>query len=137
MRTYFELIQFFTFEERLSYLAFNSPIGHETFGSSRYLNQTFYRSAEWKRFRRDVILRDNGYDLGVDGFTIVGGIYIHHIEPITPQDIEARNLDKLLNMDNAISCSLDTHNRIHYGNTSNITTTPIERKPNDTCPWKQ
>lgn len=137
MKTYSELIQLPTFEERLEYLKFNSAVGHETFGSSRYLNQAFYRSTEWKRFRRDVILRDNGCDLGIEDYTIFEGIYIHHIEPITPQDIEARNLEKLLNMDNAICCSFNTHNLIHYGNTDAVISAPIERAPNDTCPWKQ
>lgn len=137
MKTYSELIQLSTFEERLAYLSFKSVIGHETFGGSRWLNQTFYRSPEWKHFRRNVILRDNGCDLGIDGFTIYNGIYIHHIEPITPQDIQARNLEKLLNMENVICCCLNTHNLIHYGDILNAVIAPIERTPNDTCPWKQ
>ena len=136
-KTYSELNSLSSFEERFEYLKLNGRVGGVTFGSKRQLNQTLYKSKEWLSVRDRVIIRDNGCDLGVSGREIVGKALVHHIEPITPQDIQARNLEKLLNMDNAICCCLNTHNLIHYGDISNAVIEPIERTPNDTCPWKQ
>jgi hypothetical protein len=125
-----------TYEERLQYLMLNGRVGEDTFGSRRYLNQVFYRSYEWQKFRKEIILRDKGCDLGLEGYEILGKIYIHHINPIYIKDIEEKDLDILLNPENAISVSFDTHQRIHYENMSVVNNLPIERSPNDTCPWK-
>lgn len=136
IRTYSELMKLPTYEERLQYLMLNGRVGEDTFGSRRYLNQVFYRSYEWQKFRKEIILRDKGCDLGLEGYEILGKIYIHHINPIYIKDIEEKDLDILLNPENAISTSFDTHQRIHYKNMSGVNNLPIERSPNDTCPWK-
>lgn len=136
-KTYSELIKLPTFEERFKYLKISGIIGEETFGSNRYLNQAFYSSYEWKRFRREVIIRDNGMDLGVNGYDIHGIIVIHHINPISIEDIANINLDVLMNFDNVISTSERTHKAIHYSDDKIVLRTePIIRKPNDTCLWK-
>lgn len=137
IKTYSELITLPTFEERYLYLKLDGEVGKETFGFDRWLNQVFYNSKEWKTFRRDIIVRDMGCDLGVEERPIGGRIYIHHIEPIKLDDILHRRLDVLMNPDNAISVSFETHNAIHYGDQSLLLTTPIERRPNDTCPWRK
>ena len=111
-------------------------IGEETFGFDRYLNQVFYRSAEWKRIRREVIIRDNGCDLGLDDCKIFGRVLIHHMNPITIEDIERRNKD-ILDPEFLICVSKNTHNAIHYGNEDILySRRPVVRTPNDTCPWK-
>jgi hypothetical protein len=134
--TYSELIQFPTFEERFEYLKLEGSIGTETFGSERRLNQKFYRSPEWRKFRRDIIIRDNGCDLGMDDYGIGGHITIHHLNPITPEDIIQRS-SCLMDPENVICVSDQTHKAIHYGNIDLATNgMPIIRKPNDTCPWK-
>lgn len=135
LRTYSELVLLPTFEERFEYLKINGTVGIDTFGFDRYLNQTFYKSVEWKRIRNKVIIRDNGCDLGIDGYEIYGRILIHHMNPITQDDIINRT-DLLLNPEYLISVSLDTHNGIHYGDINQLLKEPIVRKPNDTCPWK-
>lgn len=135
-KSYLEMMQLPTFEERYEYLKIGGLVGEETFGYDRYLNQVLYRSQEWKRFRRDIILRDNGCDLGCDGYAIVGKILIHHINPITIEDVVNRNTC-LFDPNNVISTSLSTHNAIHYSDAGLLTTGPIERIKNDTCPWKQ
>lgn len=135
-KSYLEMIQLPTFEERYEYLKLSGSIGEETFGYDRYLNQVLYRSSEWKRFRRDIILRDNGCDLACDGYAIIGNILIHHINPITIEDVVNRNTC-LFDPNNVISTSLNTHNAIHYGDAELLMTGPIERTKNDTCPWKQ
>ena len=135
LRTYSELVLLTTFEERFEYLKLNGAVGIDTFGFDRYLNQTFYKSVEWKRIRNKVIIRDNGCDLGIDGYEIYGRILIHHMNPITQDDIINRT-DLLLNPEYLISVSLDTHNGIHYGDINQLLKEPIVRKPNDTCPWK-
>lgn len=136
IRTYSELIELPSFKERFEYLQLNGKVAEETFGYDRYLNQIFYNSYEWKQIRRDVILRDNGLDLGCDDKIIGGRIYVHHMNPILLKDIETRSAD-ILNPEFLISCSFDTHNAIHYGD---ITLLPdyeiVERRPNDTIPWK-
>lgn len=137
IRTYSELITIPTFMERYEYLRLGDRIGVETFGYDRYLNQLFYNSKEWKAFRREIIIRDNGNDLGIEGRSIGGIITIHHIVPITIDDVVNRRLDILLNPDNVISVSSNTHKAIHYGDTNLLLPEPIERKLNDTCPWRR
>lgn len=136
IRTYSELIQLPTFEERFDYLRLDGVVGKDTFGFDRYLNQQFYRSSEWKRIRDRVILRDNGCDLGVEGYEIRGRILIHHINPISVEDIHTMS-DLLMNPEYLICASHRTHNAIHYGDDSLIITAPIERTQNDTCPWRR
>lgn len=135
IRTYSELITLPTYEERFKYLQLNGQVGKDTFGFDRYLNQNFYRSIEWKRIRNQVIIRDNGCDLGVEGYEIHGRILIHHMNPITTRDIESMS-EYLLNPEYLISTVHNTHNAIHYGDESLLITAPIERRKNDTCPWK-
>lgn len=136
-KTYSELITLLTFEERYRYLRLKGEVGKETFGFDRWLNQVFYNSKEWKTFRRDIIVRDLGCDLGIDGREIGGLIFIHHIEPIKLDDILHRRLDVLMNPENVICCSFETHQAIHYGDENLLVTLPTERTPNDTCPWRR
>lgn len=135
IRSYSELITFDTFLDRFNYLKLNGKVGAETFGWSRYLNQAFYASPEWKKTRRRVIIRDEGCDLGLEGYNIYGTIYVHHINPITPEDIDNRD-PKLFSMDNLVCVSYRTHEAITYGNEELLLTDPIIRRPNDMCPWK-
>ena len=135
IKCYSELMTLPTFIERYRYLKLGGSVGKETFGYDRYLNQALYRSPEWKRFRRDIIIRDNGCDLGCEGYEIVGKILIHHIEPITIEDVIKRN-PRIFDPENTISTQLMTHNAIHYGDESLLINEPVVRKPNDTCPWK-
>lgn len=136
IRTYSELIRLPTFEERFRYLKLDGLVGKDTFGFDRYLNQEFYRSKEWKEVRDFVIVRDNGCDLGMDGYEIVGRIYIHHMNPITVNDI-VHSSDFLLNPDYLVCVSHNTHNAVHYGDENLLVTAPVERRKNDTCPWKR
>lgn len=135
IKTYSELIGFDSFIERYRYLKLGGAVGIETFGFDRYLNQALYKSSEWKRVRREVIIRDNGCDLGIDDRTIYGTIIIHHMNPITEQDIQERNPD-IFNPEFLITVSIDTHNAIHYGDESLLFHEIIERKPNDTILWR-
>ena len=135
IRTYSELILLPTFEERYRYLKLSGIVGEETFGLDRYLNQYFYTSPEWRRIRRDVIYRDFGCDLGIADREIQGLITVHHMNPVTLEDILNRT-EILLNPEYLISVSDLTHKAIHYGDESLLITAPIERRPNDTCPWK-
>lgn len=135
-RTYSELIELPTFEERYRYLRLKGAVGKDTFGFDRYLNQKFYRSPEWKRIRDYVIVRDNGCDLGIEDRVIRGKILIHHLNPITETDIIYAT-DALLNPEYLICVSHTTHNAIHYGDEDLLITAPIERSPFDTCPWKR
>lgn len=135
-RSYSELITIPTFEERFEYLRLGGIVGEDTFGSHRYLNQTFYRSAEWRRFRREIIIRDMGCDLGIEDREIQGLIIIHHINPISIEDIINRRLEILFNRDNVICVSDMTHKAIHYGDESLLIKAPIERTKFDTCPWR-
>lgn len=136
MKSYNELITMPTFEERFRYLKVYGVIGNQTFGYDRYLNQKLYNtSSEWKRVRDKVILRDNGCDLGCEGFEIYGKIIIHHINPITVEDIVTCN-PCVFDLNNLISTSHNTHNAIHYGNEKSLIVAPIERKQYDTCPWR-
>lgn len=135
IRTYSELITLQTFEERYKYLQLSGFVGEETFGFDRYLNQNFYRSQEWKRIRDQVIIRDNGCDLGIEGREIFGKIIIHHMNPICIKDIQNVS-DYLLNPDYLICTTHQTHNAIHYSDENLLIRDPIERTANDTCPWK-
>ena len=136
IRTYSDLIQLPTFEERFRYLQLNSSVGKETFGFDRYLNQNFYRSAEWKRIRDKVIIRDNGCDLGIEDRLIYGRVIIHHMNPVTDRDIVDLT-SFLLNPEYLICVSHNTDHAIHYGNEDLLMKGPVIRTKNDTCPWKQ
>lgn len=136
IRTYSDLSKLVTFEERFRYLKLDGLVGESTFGFNRYLNQVFYKSIAWKRIRDEVILRDNGCDLGVDGRDIYGQIVIHHMNPITTQDIETES-EFLTNPEYLITTIHSTHNAIHYGDENLLVLAPVERTRNDTCPWKQ
>lgn len=133
--SYSELITFPTFQERYRYLKQAGIVGEETFGGHRYLNQAYYTSAEWRSVRNKVIIRDNGCDLGMEGFEINDRVYIHHINPITEEDILDRS-PALFDMENLICVSFNTHQAIHYGDESML---PInyfsERSPGDTKLW--
>lgn len=136
IRTYSELKQLKTFEERFKYLKLGGVVGVETFGFDRYFNQKFYTTTEWKQLRNHIIVRDLGCDLGCEDHEIFGQrIIIHHMNPIDLEDIEKKS-DFLLNPEFLITTIHSTHNAIHYGDESLIITAPIERRHNDTCPWK-
>lgn len=135
-RRYSKLIQLSTFEERFHYLKLHGVVANETFGSDRYLNQRFYKSAEWKQVRDFVITRDNGCDLGCPDAPIKGPIYIHHMNPMSLDDIE-NNPEMLLDPEYLICVSFDTHNALHYGDDSVLHKYDfVDRKPGDTTPWK-
>ena len=134
-RCYSELIRIPSFDERYEYLKLAGEVGNPTFGYDRYFNQVFYHSSEWRRTRNGIILRDNGCDLGMDGYEIHGRIYIHHLNPITKKDIEECS-DILLDPENLVCVTFDTHNAIHYGDGSKLPQIPKERVPGDTCPWR-
>lgn len=138
IRTYSELIKFSTFEERYEYLRLNGQVAEETFGFDRYLNQIFYKSKEWRSVRDHIITRDNGCDLAVADREIPDGvrIYIHHMNPIMVKDILHRS-DILLNPEYLITTIKNTHDAIHYGDSSLLYSVPVERTRNDTCPWKR
>lgn len=135
IRTYSELITLPTFEDRYLYLKLDGKIGEETFGFDRYLNQIFYKSKEWLNLRDHIIVRDNGCDLGLDGYEIHGRILIHHMNPITKEDIIQRS-EFLLNPEYLISTVKTTHDAIHYGNENPLMEVPVVRTKNDTCPWR-
>lgn len=135
MKTYTELVSIPTFEERFRYLELEGLVGRETFGFDRYLNQKFYKSPEWKRVRQEVIVRDNGCDLGVEDRPIFGKIIIHHINPISIDDLTQKE-SWVLNPEFLISTCKKTHDAIHYSDESILFIEPIERKPNDTCLWR-
>ena len=136
MRTYSELSKLKTFKERFEYLKLDGLIGEETFGWDRYLNQVFYKSPEWRSTRDKIIVRDNGRDLGVEGYDIFGKIIIHHMNPMSLGDIANRNPD-IFNPEYLICVSHETHNAIHYGDVNQLNLGPIERTVNDTCPWRK
>lgn len=135
IRTYSELITIPTFEERYNYLKLNGIVGKETFGYDRYLNQLLYRSSDWRSFRDRIIIRDNGCDLACEGFELQSRIIIHHIDPITVEDILNKH-PKVFDPENVVSTSHNTHLAIHYGDKNLISIAPINRYKNDTCPWK-
>lgn len=135
IRTYSELITIPTFEERFEYLQLKGSVGKDTFGYDRYLNQVLYRSPEWKRLRNQIIIRDDGCDLACDGYDVYGKVLIHHLNPITVEDVLTRSR-KVFDPDNLVCVSHSTHNAIHYGDVDLLVTGPIIRTKNDTCPWR-
>lgn len=136
-KSYSEMLLFDTFEERYNYLRLSGTVGKDTFGYDRYLNQALYKSPEWKRIRDQVILRDRGCDLGVEGYEINHQkILIHHINPITMQDIVDRN-PIIFDLDNLVTVTHRTHNAIHYGDADQLCTGPVVRTRNDTIPWRK
>ena len=137
IRCYTELSKLKTFDERFRYLLLGGKVGEDTFGAERYFNQVFYRSSEWKSIRQKVIIRDNGCDMGLEDYGIGSTVYIHHMNPITMEDIERRS-EFLLDPEFLVCVSFDTHNAIHYGNDQYLlNNTLVERRPNDQCPWKR
>ena len=136
IKTYSELIELETFEERFDYLKLSGVVGLKTFGEDRYLNQILYNSGEWKSTRNDIIIRDNACDLGIEGREVSYRILIHHINPITIEDIERRR-DCVFDPNNLISTSDNTHRAIHYSDESLLFILPQERKRGDTCLWKR
>lgn len=135
IRTYSELRKLNTFKERYDYLRLYGRVGKETFGFDRYLNQIIYKLPEWKSVRDKVMVRDCGCDLGMEGYEIGEKILVHHMNPITMDDIINHSQD-IFNPEYLICVSHQTHNAIHYGDESQLILDPIERSPNDTCPWK-
>lgn len=137
MKRYSELSKLDSFEERFDYLKLDGRVGEDTFAFDRYFNQKFYRSPEWKRVRNGVIARDNGCDLGVGGYDIRSQrAIVHHLNPITLKDIQEGS-PSLFDPENLITTTHNTHNAIHYGDKDLLCLGVVERKPNDTCPWKQ
>ena len=135
MKTFKELKELPTYEERFRYLVKNQKVGEDTFGPYRYLCQKFYKSPEWKNVTRLVKMRDECNDLGIKGRPISGKVYVHHIEPITPDDIIHRR-EKCLDPNTLICCDFMTHEAIHYSDERLLYTDPVERTPNDTSPWR-
>ena len=136
IRTYSELISLPTFEERYRYLRLGGDVGRETFGFDRYLNQAFYKTDEWLEVRDHVIIRDNGCDLAIEGREIYGRILVHHMNPISKEDILRRS-KYLLDPEYLICTVKSTHDAIHYGDESLLIKAPVERSKNDTCPWRR
>lgn len=134
-KTYSELVRLPDFLDRFEYLKLNGSVGMETFGFDRYLNQALYHSDKWRRIRNEVILRDNGCDLAHPDRPIQGRIVIHHLNPITMEDIVNRAY-AVFDLENLVSVSIDTHNAIHYGDSSLIFDEIVERSPNDTILWR-
>lgn len=136
-KSYHELLQFDSFEKRFAYLKLSGKVGIETFGINRFKNQAFYRSPNWKHIRREAILRDDACDLAIPGLELPRRLYVHHINPITVDDI----LDEsplLMDLDNLICVSYDTHQAIHYGDLNLLPNSIFaDRKPNDTTPWRR
>lgn len=134
IRTYSELIRSSSLEERFKYLALRGEVGSATFGYDRWMNQQFYGSTEWKQIRQHVIARDLGCDLGVEGYEIHDRIYIHHMNPITPDDIFEGNRS-IVDPEFLITCTHRTHNAIHYGDERQLPKPLVERKRGDTKLW--
>ena len=135
IKTYSELITIPTFEERFEYLQLKGSVGKDTFGYDRHLNQVLYRSPEWKRLRNQIIIRDCGCDLACEGYDIHSKVLIHHLNPITVEDVIARSR-KVFDPNNLVCVSHNTHNAIHYGDVDLLVTGPIIRTKNDTCPGR-
>lgn len=134
-KSYLKMSEFQTFEERLEYLMLDGKVGENTFGFDRYLNQALYKSKEWRSLREKIIIRDNGCDLGVEGYEINDRILIHHINPITQRNILERDAS-IFDPNNLVSVSKRTHDAIHYSSSLIVTNKPKIRTANDTCPWK-
>lgn len=135
IRTYSELITHDSFIDRYNYLKLVGQVGVETFGFDRYINQMLYKSQKWLEARRKVIIRDKGCDLGLPDYEISDRVIVHHMNPITLEDIEEEK-PEIFNPEFLISTSFRTHNAIHYGDESLLPKLPVERSSNDTCPWK-
>ena len=136
-KTYSKLVSLDSFQDRYEYLRLIGSVAGDTFGGYRYLNQSFYQSPEWRHFRNDIILRDKGLDLAFPGRLIQGRIVIHHLNPISIEDLLDDGLpEALMDPENVVCVSHLTHNAIHYGDSDLLYPDPIERRPNDTCPWK-
>lgn len=135
IKSYSKMLTFPTLEERFRYLELKGSVGKDTFGYDRYLNQILYHSGEWKSFRNDIIIRDNGCDLACEGHEIHKRILVHHINPITVEDVLNRST-KVFDPENVVCVSHMTHNAIHYGDENLLITAPVERSQNDTCPWR-
>lgn len=136
IKTYSELITLPTFEERFAYLQLDGRVGEDTFGFDRYLNQYLYqRNPKWKAARNQVIIRDNGCDLGIEGREIHGKIIVHHMNPITIEDLE-RESEFIFDPEYLICVTHNTHNAIHYGDQDLLMKGPIVRTKNDTCLWR-
>lgn len=136
IRSYKELITLQSFEDRYNYLRLGAMVGDSTFGHARYLNQFLYKSKEWRSIRDEVIIRDGGCDLGIEGYEIYGQIVVHHINPLTLEDVEERNYDLIFNPNNLITTTPITHNAIHFGDDSILVQLLIDREPHDTTPWR-
>ena len=136
IRNYTELIQLETFEERFDYLKLEGSVGTTTFGFDRYMNQNFYTSNQWRQIRREIIIRDDACDLGIPERSIYGHIRVHHMNPITMEDLELGR-DIVIDPEYLICVSLNTHNAIHFGNKKNLFDLPVDRKKGDTTLWKK
>lgn len=135
IRTYSELMSLPTFEERFEYLKLSAKVGNQTFSGHRYLNQEFYRSPEWKSTRNKIIIRDDANDLADPNYPIQGRVYIHHLNPLTIEDIQNMSR-RIFDPENLVCVSFDTHNAIHYSDADLLRKAPIVRTRNDTCPWR-
>lgn len=135
LRRYSELKRLKTFEERYEYLRIGGLVGESTFGFERYLNQALYTSQKWRQLRSQIIIRDNGCDLGIEGRDIFDKIIIHHMNPLTREQIQDPD-DSMFDPEYLICVSHNTHNAIHYGDASLLSKEYVPRRPNDTCPWK-
>lgn len=135
IRCYSELILLDTLEDRFEYLKLNGTVGEELFGYARYLNQVFYHGDRWRDAKNEVVIRDQGYDLGVKGWKIVGNIYVHHMNPVTLEQLK-RDDPCLYDPEFLISCSYNTHQAITWGNRELLPQVPVKRMPNDMIPWK-
>lgn len=134
IRRYSELKQLKTFKERFDYLKLSGVVGESTFGFDRYLNQYLYHSPEWKKVRNEVIVRDDGCDMGLEDYP-ANRIIVHHMNPLSIEDVENRD-DQIFDPEFLICVSLSTHNAIHFGDETLLPKLPVERKPGDMCPWR-
>ena len=133
-RSYSELVKLPTFSERYNYLRLVGRVGSTTFGFDRYLNQSFYTSRDWRQVRHAVIARDAGCDLGLEGYEIFDRVYVHHMNPLTKKQVLAAD-ENMFDLEYLISCTLNTHNAIHYGDPNSLVRLPPERRPGDTTLW--
>ena len=135
-KCYTELSKLTTFNERFNYLKLDGIVGEETFGYDRILNQLLYKSKKWRKVRDEVLIRDNGGDLGLEDYPINGRAIIHHMNPITVEDV-LNNKPEIFDPEYLITVSNSTHNAIHFSNENNLQKDPIERTQNDTCLWRK
>jgi hypothetical protein len=135
IKTYSELQKIAFFKDRYKYLRLGGTVGMSTFGFDRYLNQVLYRSNRWRKTRRDIIIRDNGCDLGVEGYEITHSVFVHHMNALSLEDIEFLRED-IFDPEFLICTSEKTHNAIHFGDESLLPQPLVERRAGDTCPWR-